>query len=260
MAALRLGPSWLSEDPEWFPPQSSALTKPNGLLAIGGDLSPERLIAAYSRGIFPWCNPGEPLLWWSPDPRMVFYPGAVHISKSLRKALKQPGLAVTCDTDFRTLMTACQAKRAEGTWISDALIESFCALHQAGLAHSLEARSAKGDLLGGFYGLSLGGIFFGESMVSLAPNGSKLALAVFSDWAATQGFSLIDCQVENPHLVSLGGQRLSRSAFLASLTTINPETCTGFNSHWAAAKHCNLLTADRLARLTAKPGEAAYES
>lgn len=206
-------PIWLGESPDLFPPSQLALTEPNGLLAVGGDLSPERLLNAYARGIFPWFNDEDPILWWTPNPRLVFRPDAIHISKSLKKTLRKTLHSVTVDQSFAEVIGHCSSLRHDGTWISDAIIEAYSELHELGFAHSIELRDASGTLQGGFYGIALGAVFFGESMFSLQPNASKMALVHFAHWANAQGFQLIDGQVENPHLVSLGATAVSRQQF-----------------------------------------------
>lgn len=205
---------WLSPDNYDFPDPANALDDPEGLLAVGGDLSPERILAAYYRGIFPWFNPGDPILWWSPSPRTVVFPDQLHISKSLRKTLRQGIYRVTFDNCFRTVMTACAAPRAyaDGTWISDDIIAGYSALHERGIAHSVEVW--RGDeLVGGLYGMALGRIFFGESMFSRADNASKVGFAHLVRQLRAWDFQLIDCQVANDHLFSLGAVEIPREDF-----------------------------------------------
>lgn len=206
-------PVWLGESPDLFPPSQLALTEPNGLLAVGGDLSPERLLNAYARGIFPWFNDDDPILWWTPDPRLVFRPASIHVSKSLKKALRKTVHSVTIDQNFDEVIGHCSSLREGGTWISNDIIDAYNELHELGFAHSIEFRDKTGALKGGFYGIGLGRVFFGESMFSLVPNASKMALVHFAHWAHLQGFKLIDGQVENPHLVSLGASTISRHQF-----------------------------------------------
>jgi leucyl/phenylalanyl-tRNA--protein transferase len=209
-------PIWLSKDVSDFPPTSLALSTPNGLLAVGGDLSPKRLINAYSKGIFPWYSDGNPILWWSPDPRMVFYPDQIHCSKSLKKFINKAPCSVSIDCDFESVIQHCREidrPAQNGTWISTKITLAYIELHRLGIAHSIETRDANGVLIGGFYGLALGAVFFGESMFSLQPNASKIAITQFGLWAKTKGFQLIDCQVENPHLRSIGGQLMPRPQF-----------------------------------------------
>lgn len=205
---------WLNPDNYEFPDPSYALDEPEGLLAVGGDLSPERILAAYHRGIFPWFNPGDPILWWSPSPRTVVYPDQLHISKSLRKTLRQGIYRVTFDNCFRAVMTACAAPRsyADGTWISDEIIAGYSALHERGFAHSVEVWRDD-ELVGGLYGMALGQIFFGESMFSRADNASKVGFAHLVRQLLAWDFKLIDCQVANEHLFSLGAVEIPREEF-----------------------------------------------
>lgn len=201
-----------------FPPVESAT--PEGLLAVGGDLSSERLLAAYRHGIFPWYNPGQPILWWSPDPRAVLYPEKLKIARSLRQGLKRGHLRVTFDTCFREVMLACAAPRQKypdgGTWIGDAMIEAYTRLHDMGHAHSVETWQ-ENRLVGGLYGVALGGVFFGESMFSRVTDASKIALAVLACKLREWKFELIDCQIPSAHLTSLGAQDIPRHAFVAAL-------------------------------------------
>lgn len=205
---------WLSPKHYGFPDPSLALDEPNGLLAVGGDLSPERILAAYHQGIFPWFNPGDPILWWSPNPRTVVFPSQLHISKSLRKTLRKGIYRVTFDHCFREVMRACAAPRtyADGTWISDEIIAGYSALHERGIAHSVEVWLGD-DLVGGLYGMALGKIFFGESMFSRADNASKVGFAYLVRQLLAWDFRLIDCQVANDHLFSLGAVEMSREEF-----------------------------------------------
>ena len=205
---------WLNPDSYEFPNPANALDEPDGLLAVGGDLSPERILAAYHHGIFPWFNPGDPILWWSPNPRTVVFPGQLLIQKSLRKTLRQGIYRVTFDNSFRDAMKACAAPRdyADGTWISNDIIEGYCALHERGFAHSVEVW--RGDeLIGGLYGIALGRMFFGESMFSRADNASKVGFAHLVRQLRRWDFQLIDCQVANPHLFSLGAIEIPREEF-----------------------------------------------
>lgn len=203
-----------------FPPVETAT--PEGLLAVGGDLSVARLLEAYRHGIFPWYNPGQPILWWSPDPRAVLYPDKLKVSRSLRKTLKRGHLCVTFDTDFRAVMLACAAPRAHhpggGTWITDDMVQAYCALHDQGVAHSVEVWEGR-DLAGGLYGVALGGVFFGESMFTRSTDTSKVALVALADRLRRWGYKLIDCQVPSPHLASLGAEEIPRARFLAELET-----------------------------------------
>lgn len=205
---------WLDPDTLEFPDPSLALSDPDGLIAVGGDLSPERILAAYRKGIFPWFNPGDPILWWSPDPRTVVFPNQLHISKSLRKTLRKATYRVTFDNCFEEVMRACAAPRsyADGTWISEDIIEGYCALHERDVAHSVEVWR-NDELVGGLYGIALGRVFFGESMFSRADNASKVGFAHLVRQLCTWNFQLIDCQVANDHLFSLGAVEIPREEF-----------------------------------------------
>jgi leucyl/phenylalanyl-tRNA--protein transferase len=194
------------------------LAEPDGLLAVGGDLSSERLLLAYSMGIFPWYNQGDPLLWWSPDPRCILEPGSVKISRSLSKVLRRGDFEITFDRAFREIMTACAVLRRnqEGTWITEEMLEAYCRLHELGYAHSVEVRQG-GELVGGLYGICLGRCFFGESMFHRVTNASKVALVALAEHARKQEFELIDCQQSTAHLLSLGAVEIPRLEFLARL-------------------------------------------
>ncbi len=276
--------TWLTDGTP-FPPVERALRSPNGLLAAGGSLSAPRLLEAYRHGIFPWFNPGEPILWWSPDPRMVLIPGEFKISRSLAKVLRNAGHEVRTDTAFERVMRACAAPRAcpepsrrghrggcdtardsagsgsrrpaalpapegsaspcqGGTWISEDMIAAYCALHQSGYAHSVEVWMPKKsfrlqtdgetrrqrtrkeyavrlsdelELVGGLYGVSIGRMFYGESMFSHVSNASKIALAHLSRQLELWKFGMIDCQMNTPHLASLGAREIPRGEFIAQL-------------------------------------------
>lgn len=202
-----------------FPPAELALREPDGLLAIGGDLSPVRLLNAYAGGIFPWFSQGQPILWWSPDPRMVFRSDGVHLSSRFRRGLRASRWRITADTAFAEVMRACaQAPRPgqEGTWITDAMHRAYVELHRLGHAHSVEVRDG-GELVGGIYGVAIGRMFFGESMFSARSGGSKVALAALARALHGWGWPLIDAQVENPHLLRMGAAHLPRDAFLAQV-------------------------------------------
>lgn len=205
---------WLNAQKAAFPSPALALREPNGLLAAGGDLSPERILAAYQHGIFPWFNPGDPILWWSPSPRTVIFPALLHLSKSLRKTLRKDIYTVTFDQQFTAVMRACAAPRhyADGTWISDEIIAGYSALHRQGFAHSVEVWQDQ-KLVGGLYGIALGRIFFGESMFSRADNASKVGFAYLVRQLLQWDFQLIDCQVANAHLFSLGAVEIPREEF-----------------------------------------------
>ncbi|WP_404402790.1 leucyl/phenylalanyl-tRNA--protein transferase [Idiomarina seosinensis] len=201
-----------------FPPPATALHEPNGLLAVGGDLSPARLMHAYRQGIFPWFGADDPILWWSPDPRAVFLPDSIHCSKSLRKALRKENWRVTINRNFALVVQACAEIRSdqEGTWITDTMKDAYQQLHQLGNAHSVEVW-LDGQLVGGLYGIAVGRAFCGESMFHRYTNASKVALKVFAEHFAAAGGLLIDCQVSNPHLTSLGACEIDRDSFLNRL-------------------------------------------
>jgi leucyl/phenylalanyl-tRNA--protein transferase len=204
---------WLKgEDP--FPPVSKALKAPNGLLCAGGDLSPERIVDAYSHGIFPWFSEGDPILWWSPDPRMVLFPGELKVSRSLRKAVARGAYETRVDTAFRDVMEACAEPRdgQGGTWIVPEMVEAYTRLHELGFVHSVESW-IDGELAGGLYGMALGKVFFGESMFARAPDASKVALFKLVERLRADGFRVIDCQQATPHLASLGAREIPRKAF-----------------------------------------------
>lgn len=219
---------WLNPEELGFPEPESALADPNGLLAYGGDLSVDRLLLAYSHGIFPWFGEDEPILWWSPAPRCVLFPDQVHISKSLKKRLKRGDYQIRCNTAFIDVISACATtprKDGLGTWINDDMIAAYSALHEQGFAHSIETWH-ENQLIGGLYGVAIGRVFFGESMFSRAPDASKVALISLAKQLKKWNFSLIDCQVSNPHLISLGAVEISRSEFQEQLKTNRklPET------------------------------------
>ena len=206
---------WL-ETGDPFPPVELALRDPNGLLAAGDELSTERLVQAYERGIFPWFGDGDPVLWWSPDPRMVLNTGALSVSRSLRKTLRSGRFRVTADTAFPAVIDACAEPRPgqDGTWITAAVRQAYCELARLGVAHSIEAW--EGDTLaGGLYGVALGRIFFGESMFARRSDASKVALVHLVRQLRRWGFPLIDCQMSTSHLASLGARNVSRAEFLA---------------------------------------------
>jgi leucyl/phenylalanyl-tRNA--protein transferase len=204
-----------------------------GLLAVGGDLSPERLLAAYREGIFPWYSEGEPLLWWSPDPRFVLFPRELRISRSMRQFLKKGFLRITFDHAFRSVIAACRKPRPgqDDTWITQEMQEAYIALHDLGYAHSVEVWQEE-SLVGGLYGVSLGHAFFGESMFSIRANASKAALITLVSGQQELHFNLIDCQVETPHLGSLGARFIPRREFRAHLKeSLRHETYRG---NWGA--------------------------
>ncbi len=202
----------------WFPSPEQALTEPNGLLAIGGDLSVERLKLAYANGIFPWYSDDQPILWWSPDPRCVLFPERIHISRSLRKKLRQGNYQITIDQAFSEVIRECAAPRAkqDGTWITSEIETAYIRLHQLGLAHSFECWQ-DGELVGGLYGIAMGRCFFGESMFSRATDASKITFVHLAGQLKAWDYAIIDCQVENPHLISLGAESISRDRFLSML-------------------------------------------
>lgn len=204
---------WLEEDLD-FPDISTALKDPDGLLAAGGDLTIPRLITAYKQGIFPWFNDDQPIMWWSPNPRCVLFPEKVHISKSLRKKLNKNIFKVTFDNDFERVIHHCANSRQEttGTWITDDMQEAYLALHNEGIAHSVEVW-LNNELVGGLYGLALGRCFFGESMFSTATDASKVAFIYLCNQLREWGYAIIDCQVENPHLFTLGAENIQRAEF-----------------------------------------------
>lgn len=205
---------WLRSDDLTFPPTAAALTEPDGLLAAGGELSSARLLSAYRRGIFPWFEHGQPILWWTPNPRTVIFPNELHIARSLRKALRRNNFSLSADQAFEDVMRACAAPRAgaSGTWIGPAMIDAYCELHRLGYAHSVEVWQDD-QLVGGLYGLALGRVFFGESMFSRADNASKVAFAHLARQLAQWHFGLIDCQVASAHLSSLGAREIAREDF-----------------------------------------------
>jgi leucyl/phenylalanyl-tRNA--protein transferase len=192
---------------------------PDGLLAIGGDLRIERLLLAYRLGIFPWYEEGYPILWWSPPRRCVMDPATFHVSRSLGRLLRQHRFTVTFDRAFAQVMRACAETRLDegkGTWITEEMIDAYCALHEAGFAHSAEAWF-EGELVGGIYGVSLGSAFFGESMFKRVTNASKVAFATLAQRLNEWRFTMIDCQITNPHLQSLGSYEITRAEFLRRL-------------------------------------------
>jgi len=204
-----------------FPPIQSALKHPNGLLAAGGDLSAERLLQGYRLGIFPWFSEGDPILWWSPDPRMVLFPGEFRISRSFAKVLRNRSYQSRFDSAFDQVMAGCAAPREgqAGTWITGEMHDAYRELHRLGYAHSVETW-IDGDLAGGLYGVALGGVFFGESMFSLARDASKIALAALVAHLHAEGFGLIDCQMRTRHLETLGAREIPRRRFSRLLSEL----------------------------------------
>jgi len=209
------GPYWLTAHSTEFPAVEQALREPDGLLAVGGDLSPARLLNAYRRGIFPWYSAGQPILWWSPDPRTVLFPECLKVSRSLAKVLRQGRYDVTWDHAFEQVIAACAAPRGghNGTWLTPAMIDAYCALHRLGMAHSVETWH-QGTLAGGIYGVALGRVFFGESMFSRRADASKVALARLARGFNDRRYNLIDCQVYSEHLARLGAQTVPRREFI----------------------------------------------
>jgi len=203
-----------------FPPVE--LASPEGLLAVGGDLRAERLLEAYRHGIFPWYNDDQPILWWSPDPRAVLFPDKLHISRSLKRSLRLNRFTVTLDTQFRDVMRGCAEPRPQypegGTWITQGMVDAYTQLHELGYAHSVETWH-EGQLVGGLYGVALGGIFFGESMFARVPDASKVALVSLMRQLQTWGFRIFDCQQPSRHIKMFGAEDIPRRDFLDHLTT-----------------------------------------
>lgn len=214
---------WLGKEPV-FPPDARALAEPNGLLAAGGALTPDWLLAAYRRGIFPWFSEGEPILWWTPDPRLVLLPDQLRVSHSLRKVLRRQRFEVRIDTAFAAVMRACAAPRAPGlgTWITPAMQAAYLRMHELGYAHSVECWR-EGRLVGGLYGMALGRVFFGESMFSRETDASKVALAHLSRLLSARGYVMIDCQMTTAHLQSMGGREMPRVQFVDALARATVE-------------------------------------
>lgn len=205
-----------------FPSPRLALAEPNGLLAAGGSLAPSWLLEAYRQGIFPWFSEGQPILWWSPAPRLVLEPQRLRVRRSLRKVLRHRGFVTTLDVNFPSVIANCARLRAEGTWITPEMIDAYIRLHALGHAHSVETWH-EGRLVGGLYGVALGGVFFGESMFHLESDASKVALVRLCAECRARGITLIDCQMSTPHLRSLGAEEISREEFLAQLARLVPE-------------------------------------
>ena len=210
--------TWLQRDSLDFPPLNKALREPNGLLAAGGDLSPERLIQAYRHGCFPWFQDGQPILWWSPDPRTVLFPDELHISRSLHKVIRQGHFRVSFDQAFEAVICSCAAPRsyAQDTWITTPMQQAYIELHRRGIAHSVEVWQGE-ELVGGLYGLAMGRLFFGESMFSRADNASKVGFVTLVQQLKAWGFVLIDCQMPTQHLHSFGARAISRDSFAEHL-------------------------------------------
>jgi leucyl/phenylalanyl-tRNA--protein transferase len=205
-----------------FPPAEAALANPPGLLAAGGDLAPARLLAAYRRGIFPWYEDGQPILWWCPDPRAVLFPGELRVSRSLKRTLRRELFLASVDQDFEAVIEACARREtAAGTWITREMSAAYSRLHELGYAHSIEVWRG-GELAGGIYGVLLGGVFFGESMFSRVSDASKVAMVHLRDFGQPRGLALIDCQIPSRHLASLGSREIPRRAFLDLLERLCP--------------------------------------
>lgn len=212
---------WLAEDSLAFPP--AHLADEDGLLALGGDLSPQRLLNAYHQGIFPWFSEEDPILWWTPDPRFVLYPSELKVSKSMRPYFNQKKFTWTFDQDFRAVISNCQEMYRPGqggTWITEEMLEAYCTLHDLGFAHSVEVWDGKA-LVGGLYGIALGKVFFGESMFAKANNASKFGFIALVRQLENWDYTLIDCQQKTRHLGSLGARSIARIDFLNHLET-NP--------------------------------------
>ncbi len=224
---------WLADDapPQALPPAEAASSEPNGLLAVGGSLEPEWLLHAYTHGAFPWYNPGEPILWWSPDPRAVMRPRDLRISRSLRRSIRNRGYRVEADTDFAAVISACAAPRdgVAGTWITRQMKSAYRRLHAMGYAHCFETW-LDDELVGGLYGVAIGRVFFGESMFTRAVDASKVAFAAAVEYLDERGFELIDCQVESAHMSSLGATQLRRTDFVALLDRLCRDS--GATGNW----------------------------
>ncbi|MCA8864125.1 MULTISPECIES: leucyl/phenylalanyl-tRNA--protein transferase [unclassified Halomonas] len=222
---------WLSSPHPNFPPTQAALLSPNGLLAAGGELSPAWLVEAYRQGIFPWFSDDDPILWWSPDPRMILLPEQFKQRRSLTKRLRHGGFHITLDQHFDQVIQACAAPRGNeaGTWITEEMRDAYSLLHALGIAHSIEVHQ-HGQLAGGLYGVAMGPVFFGESMFSRAPDASKVALAHLARAMRENGGKLIDCQMHTPHLASLGAITVAREAFINYLKNWLPDKAFTFTA------------------------------
>jgi leucyl/phenylalanyl-tRNA---protein transferase len=225
---------WLSNENNDFPPPE--LASEEGILAVGGDLSPERLLTAYSLGIFPWFNEGEPIAWWSPDPRMVLFLSELKVSKSMRPYFNQGKFRVTFDQDFEAVMRHCQAPREKqwgGTWITKEMVNAYCLLHRLGYAHSVEVWEGK-TMVGGLYGVAIGKCFYGESMFATVANASKFGFIALVKKLESHGFWMVDCQQQTQHLASLGAQSIPRSDFLRILKENEAEET--LRGNWGALR------------------------
>ncbi len=217
--------SLLDPDIYRFPPTSNALEDPNGLLAVGGDLSPERLISAYTVGVFPWYSDGQPILWWTPDPRMILKPNELHLGRSLRKLINKKKFKITVDLAFPEVINQCETilrNGEDGTWITDEINEAYIKLHELGIAHSVEAW-IDNELVGGLYGISLGKVFFGESMFSQQSGASKVAFAILVKQLQLWDYNLIDCQIHTDYLASFGATEVPRNDFESILRKSIPQ-------------------------------------
>lgn len=238
---------WLdAEQAPDFPPTDMALASPNGLLAAGGRLSPDWLLTAYARGIFPWFNEGEPVLWWSPAPRMVLEPGGMHLPRSLGKVYRRRPVHLSANRAFASVIEACQEPRQgqPGTWITEDMRRAYLALHRMGWAHSFEAWQ-EDELIGGLYGIGIDTVFYGESMFSRRPNASKFAFLALSEWAREVRLTMIDCQVYNEHLDRLGAYEIDRNTFEGRLPAeLRPLTAP--DSKWLETTVKRLLAGNTL--------------
>jgi leucyl/phenylalanyl-tRNA---protein transferase len=232
-----------------FPPVARALAEPNGLLAAGGGLGLDRLVDAYTRGIFPWFSEGDPVLWWCPDPRMVLDTDGLHVSRSLRRRLRKRDYLITMDRAFQDVLQACATPRGEdhGTWLMPAMMRAYERMYRAGLAHSIEVW-IDGGLAGGLYGIALGRMFYGESMFSRRTDGSKIALAYLCAQLTRWNFPVIDCQMETSHLASLGAREMPRTAFVALVDRLVQQP--GRPGPWSPDEdlYAQLTTGDRGSR------------
>ena len=231
-------PVWLDNNPENidFPHPDLALTEPDGLLAVGGDLSPQRIINAYMNGIFPWYSDGQPILWWSPNPRAVLFPDKLHVSRSLQKVIRKGVYRTTLDQAFEQVIEHCAQtprKDQDGTWITDDMAQAYIRLHQLGFAHSAECW-LEDKLVGGLYGIALGRVFFGESMFSHRSNASKVAFVHLLDELKKADYALIDCQVTTEHLLSLGAEEIPRNQFLNLVKVHTRPFLNNNNNNWLA--------------------------
>jgi len=218
-----------------FPDVELALLEPNGLLAIGGNLSPPRLLGAYQQGIFPWFNSGQPILWWSPDPRLVLHPDKLHLSRSLKRRLKKNEFTITLDQAFLQVITQCSLPRENQpeTWLTEQMRDAYLLLHKMGWAHSVEAWQDN-KLVGGLYGIAMGKVFFGESMFARQTDASKVAFVSLIEYLKKREFELIDCQVETAHLISLGAENIKRSEFITLLANLSTQNVN--NSRWTLSQ------------------------